>query len=108
MTTETTQAVGAPLERQVRPDVPMVERLREEADLCRNEGANDIAHLLDEAVQDIDDLQKAYALLFKAHGAERTRREQIGSALRFALTQNEHDMLMTGEELRAGRAALGA
>lgn len=31
----------------------------------------------------------------------------LEDALRKAIVQNEHDMLMTGEELRAARAALG-
>lgn len=39
-------AVGVPLHGPVRP---LVERLMDEADLCRNEGATDIADLLDEA-----------------------------------------------------------
>lgn len=43
----TTTAAGAsPVECHVRP---LVERLMDEADLCRNEGAADIAALLDEA-----------------------------------------------------------
>jgi uncharacterized protein with beta-barrel porin domain len=33
---------------------------------------------------------------------------QLGDALEMAVRQNEHDMLMTGEELRACRAALDA
>ena len=33
---------------------------------------------------------------------------RLRDALLVAVTQNEHDMLMTGEELRACRAALGA
>lgn len=31
----------------------LIERLRDEADLCRNEGAEDIAKLLDEAAAEI-------------------------------------------------------
>ena len=43
----TTTAAGAsPVECHVRP---LVERLQDEADLCRNEGADDVAALLDEA-----------------------------------------------------------
>lgn len=41
-------AVAGPAEPTVRP---LVERLRDEADLCRNDGANDIADLLDEATE---------------------------------------------------------
>ncbi len=37
-----------PAEPTVRP---LVERLQDEADLCRNDGANDIADLLDEATE---------------------------------------------------------
>lgn len=39
-------AAEAPLEALVRP---LVERLQDEADLCRNDGADDIATLLDDA-----------------------------------------------------------
>lgn len=34
--------------------------------------------------------------------------ERLRAALQMAVRQNEHDMLMTGDELRACRAALGA
>lgn len=34
--------------------------------------------------------------------------ERLRSALQIAVRQNEHDMLMTGDELRACRAALEA
>ena len=33
-------------------------RLHDEADLCRNDGANDIAQLLDDAVKEIERMQK--------------------------------------------------
>ena len=45
---QSSQAVAGPLEPTVRP---LVERLQDEADLCRNDGANDIADLLDEATE---------------------------------------------------------
>lgn len=38
---------------------PLVERLLNEADLCRNDGADDIAALLDEAVAEIGVLRSA-------------------------------------------------
>lgn len=37
----------------------------------------------------------------------RERIKVLEDALRKAIVQNEHDMLMTGEELRAASAALG-
>lgn len=42
--------------------VPLVERLRDEADLCRNEGATDIAALLDEAAEEMHNLAWALSL----------------------------------------------
>ena len=35
----------------------IIERLRDEADLCRNEGADDIAELLGQAVSAIEELR---------------------------------------------------
>lgn len=35
----------------------LIERLNDEADLCRNDGANDIADLLDEAIKRIAELE---------------------------------------------------
>ena len=37
---------------------PLIERLQTEADQCRNDGADDIAHLLDEAVTTLQAAQK--------------------------------------------------
>lgn len=61
----------------------------------------------DDAVQtskadtaEIVELKEAYALLFKAHA-------DLRKSLELAVRQNEHDMLMTGEELRGCRLALG-
>ena len=51
--------------------------------------------------EEVDELKEAYALLFKAHG-------RIRNALELAVRQNEHDMLMTGEELRQCEATLAA
>ena len=56
----TTTAAGAsPVDCHV---VPLVERLRDEADLCRNEGAMDIAALLDEAAEEMHNLAWALSL----------------------------------------------
>ena len=44
----------------------LIERLQNEADLCRNDGADDIAKLLDEAVEEIERLQGA---VDAAHGS---------------------------------------
>lgn len=63
---------------------------------------------LDDAIAEIERLRAALA---KANEqAERFERGWYlrGDALELAVRQNEHDMLMTGEELRACRAALGA
>jgi hypothetical protein len=35
----------------------LISRLQDEADLCRNEGAEDIAELLDEAISEIQRLR---------------------------------------------------
>lgn len=48
---------------------------------------------------------QAYAAAVSA--AKNARIKVLEDALRKAVVQNEHDMLMTGEELRAARAALG-
>ena len=34
------------------------------------------------------------------------QRDDLQAALKIAVTQNEHDMLMTGDELRKARAAI--
>ena len=52
----------------------LIERLRDEADLCRNEGADDIARLLDEACA---------ALAAPTDRAEPLTEEQIGEALHY-------------------------
>lgn len=41
------------------PDIGLIERLRDEADLCRNETAYDIAMLLDKAAGTIERLQRS-------------------------------------------------
>ena len=61
MKTEDASATAAagPVERMVGP---LVERLRDEAGLCRNEGATDIAALLDEAAEEMHNLAWALSL----------------------------------------------
>jgi hypothetical protein len=59
MNTQILPAVEGPVDRQV---VPLVARLRDEADLCRNEGATDIAALLDEAAEEMHNLAWALSL----------------------------------------------
>ena len=44
--------------------------------------------------------------LFQAALAAAEERDRLRAALLVAVRQNEHDMLMTGDELRACRAAL--
>ena len=51
---QSSRAVEGPLDATV---VPLVERLWAEADLCRNEGATDIADLLDETVRELQSLE---------------------------------------------------
>ena len=41
---------------QPKTNRPILDRIAEERDLCRNEGANDIADLLDEAAKTIDEM----------------------------------------------------
>lgn len=53
----------------------------------------------------IIDAMHAHAAAVSA--AKDARIKVLEGALRKAIVQNEHDMLMTGEELRAARAALG-
>lgn len=55
----------------VTPLASLVERLRDEADLCRNDGADDIAELLDEAATTLEalaaerDALKAVAIQYR-------------------------------------------
>lgn len=48
----------------------LVERLRDESDLCRNDGADDIALLLDEAATELERLQAGYRRLLAATDVE--------------------------------------
>ena len=56
----------------------LIERLHDEADLCRNEGADDVARLLDEAA---DALEAARAELENSHLQEITTVGQLQTAL---------------------------
>lgn len=51
--------------------------------------------------------EKVHAHAAAVSAAKDARIKVLEDALRKAIVQNEHDMLMTGEELRAARAALG-
>lgn len=70
------------------------------------------AEVLENAiVQAADEIERLRTALKAANDqAERFERGWYlrGDALEVAVRQNEHDMLMTGDELRACRAALGA
>lgn len=52
--------------------IDLRERLGDEADLCRNEGADDIANLLDEARWRIEALYDALDYVMSAHGEQLT------------------------------------
>ncbi len=56
----------------------IVERLRDEADLCRNEGADDIAVLLDEAADTIEELAGAASALAYAEAEYRLQHDTKG------------------------------
>jgi hypothetical protein len=44
----------------------------------------------------------------RLYAKEREKNVELLEALKLAVRQNEHDMLMTGEELRVARAAIAA
>jgi len=58
------------------------------------------ANEVEKGIAEIAELKDAYALLFKENA-------KLRKALDVAARQNEHDMMMIGDELRACRAALG-
>ena len=60
-----------------KPVQPLVERLQDEADLCRNDGADDIAALLDEAVAEIRGLMQT----LRDELDENLRLRELGGAL---------------------------
>ena len=83
------------------PDI--VDRLETEADLCRNEGAEDIARLLDNAANSIGMERESYGQLM----AENTRLRAEAEALRKALDRiNEWCCYATEEDVSARLMAL--
>ena len=59
-------------------DIPaLLTRLRDEADLCRNDGAADVAALLDEAAGSIEDLQLSATASEKDAARYQWLREQM-------------------------------
>lgn len=63
--------------------------------------ARDIGKAIDAAVEMIERLEAA-----EKNIAMKERMEKMEAALRIAVRQNSHDMLMTGPELRQCEAAL--
>jgi hypothetical protein len=83
-----------------RPVVPLVERLRDEAHLCRNEGATDIANLLDEAAEEMHNL--AWALSLPGFDRMATDEQE---AEHQAGVQRVNDMLARMEKAKADHDA---
>ena len=86
---QTLPAVGAPVEPTVRP---LVERLNDEADLCRNEGANDIAALLDEAVEELQALDQSRQTYFAERNSARDalrRRQRRAEQMQGGMSNDE-------------------
>jgi hypothetical protein len=96
------QAVAGQVDCRVRP---LGERLRMHAD---NKTKQAMQHDCEQAAEWLERL--AAALKKANEQAERFERGWYlrGDALEVAVRQNSHDMLMTGEELRACEAALAA
>jgi hypothetical protein len=92
MNTETHESHGA-VAGQVDCDVrPLVERLNDEADLCRNEGADDIAALLDEAVEELQGLDQARRTYFAERNSARDalrRRQRRAEQLQGGMSNAE-------------------
>lgn len=80
-----------------RPVVPLVERLRDEADLCRNEGATDIAALLDEAAEEMHNLAWALSL----PGFDRMATDEQEAEHQEAGVQRVNDVLAEMERRKA-------
>ncbi len=95
---QTTDAGGTPVDR---PVVPLVARLRDEADLCRNEGATDIAALLDEAAEEMHNL--AWALSLPGFDRMATDEQE---AEHQAGVQRVNDMLARMEKAKAEHDAM--
>ena len=86
---QTTDAGGTPVDRPVRP---LVERLNDEADLCRNEGADDIAALLDEAVEELRALDQSRQTYFAERNSARDalhRRQRRAEQLQGGMSNDE-------------------
>ena len=88
------------------PLPPIVERADEH---YHGEGLADVVHAHAAAVSAADnaDIQWLYLREAEKVAAKDAEIAGLRSALAAAIRQNEHDMLMTGEELRAARATLG-
>lgn len=91
MTTPTTPAADAAIHRNI------VLRLNDEADLCRNDGANDIAALLDDAAKHI----QTRALEFLSAEAQADERESALVAERDAYKAMVEDVSTEVHLLRA-------
>jgi len=66
---------------------------------------------LPEALRLADSVHLGYRVGWQRECAAELRRqhtevERLRAALEYAVSQNEHDMLLTGDECRAARAAL--
>ena len=89
-----------------QPVVPLVARLRDEADLCRNDGATDIANLLDEAAAEIERLQKLLNLQQQSYereialevAAERERLRALVQAVRDANAADSAPRMLTARQ----------
>ena len=89
----------------------LIERLQTEADLCRNEGADDIARLLDEAVAELTAAPRArksplydQAALDAAVAAERERCAKAceDEANRWRDRQDIRDFQLCAARIRSG------
>ena len=86
-------AVVGQVERPVGPHAQLVERLQDEAGLCRNEGADDIAALLEEA---------AAALDATSHDAEVGARWRANSSLQEWFPMTAEALIQPWAEARFG------
>jgi hypothetical protein len=98
-------------------DKALVERLSDEADLCRNDGADDVASLLDDAADRIEALSAENERLIKAGDGDvglihwqGERIEQLEAALREIArlrTDLRGDFSLGSKQSDIARAALG-
>lgn len=112
---QSSQAVEGPLERRVRPHSGDWMTVREAERLaalwCAGQPLDDLPQWRTVMQVLARELADTRAALKKANDqAERFERGWYlrGDALEIAVRQNGHDMVMTGEELRACEAALAA